>query len=572
MSSSAREQERVQELCAAAMRALAGQPALQLRGRRLFRNGVAARAPAAHLSSGHDDLASWRGTADGLALRELETDEALHISLAPPAPMARSLFDLLEQYRVEAVVPDEYEGVRSNLRHRHQAWADAFETERMLETEHGLLVYAVAQSCRSRLTGIPLDELVADRIEGVRMKLQPHIGAEMAALHSLRRDQRAYAAVAATIAARVAALLESQAAAQPRERAGRPDPRQRSIGLWLAQESSLESGFPVAGSAASRLLADGGASYQVFTRAYDRELDAASLVRPQLLRELRARLDEDIARAPVNVGRLARHLQAAFAHPADDGWSSAQEEGRIDGRMLSQLVASPTERRLFTQPRSAPAADCLVTFLLDCSGSMKEYAPRVAVIVDVLVRAMEHAGIATEVLGFTTGAWNGGRARRDWLRAGSPAHPGRLNEADHLVFKSADQSWRRQRRSIAALLKTDFYREGIDGEAVQWACRRMAARPERRRVLAVVSDGSPMDGATALANDAGYLDHHLQDVVASESTGDLRICGLGVGLDLSPYYEHCRVLDISRANALPMFLEICDLLSRRRSSARGRRT
>ena len=164
---------------------------------------------------------------------------------------------------------------------------------------------------------------------------------------------------------------------------------------------------------------------------------------------------------------------------------------------------------------------------------MKQHSEAVAMLVDVFVRALEQAGVASEVLGFTTGAWHGGRAARDWQRAGSPRHPGRLNEINHLVFKDADTPWRRARHDMAALLKADLYREGIDGEAVDWACDRLLAHNAERRLLVVVSDGCPMDGATALANDDYYLDHHLREVVARrEQQGAVEIFGLGVGLDL----------------------------------------
>jgi cobaltochelatase CobT len=383
-------------------------------------------------------------------------------------------------------------------------------------------------------------------------------------LRATRHDQAAYAAPAARIAERVGAILSAIEEMPGKDRDEQDDSRKRGLSLWLGEDRDAGDEHAVAGAGQSRLLEDGTSAYQVFTRAYDQEVDAAELVRPALLRELREQLDQSVARAGINVGRLARHLQGLFAVPTDDGWDSAQEEGRIDGRLLAQLVASPTERRLFRQVRREPVADCAVGFLLDCSGSMKQHAPRVSVLVDVFVRALEQAGIATEVLGFTTGAWNGGRARRDWSRAGSPAHPGRLNEVLHLVFKSGEQSWRRRRQALAALLKNDFYREGVDGEAVSWACGRLRARGERRRILVVVSDGSPMDGATALANDEHYLDHHLQDVVAAESArGDIAIRGLGVGLDLSPYYEKSRVLDLSDGAALRVFLEVAQLLSSR---------
>jgi cobaltochelatase CobT len=195
---------------------------------------------------------------------------------------------------------------------------------------------------------------------------------------------------------------------------------------------------------------------------------------------------------------------------------------------------------------------------------MKEHAESVAMLVDVLARALEQAGIASEILGFTTGAWNGGRAQRDWLRAGKSAHPGRLNERCHLVFKSADTPWRRARPAIAALLKGDLFREGFDGEAVDWACARLFARTEARKRLLVISDGSPMDSATNLANDAHYLDHHLNDVVARhEQAGRVEIAGIGVGLDLSPYYSRSHVLDLAVSSGNQIFREITALIAGR---------
>ena len=191
-----------------------------------------------------------------------------------------------------------------------------------------------------------------------------------------------------------------------------------------------------------------------------------------------------------------------LAEPTHDGWEGAQEEGRIDGARLAQLIISPAERRLFRADRIEPVAHTALSFLIDCSGSMKTHAEPVAMLVDVMARALEMAGATSEILGFTTGAWNGGRAMRDWKRAGQPRHPGRLNERCHLIFKDADTPWRRARPAIGALLKADLFREGVDGEAVDWACARLHDRPEPRKILVVISDGCPMDSATQLANDA----------------------------------------------------------------------
>jgi len=189
----------------------------------------------------------------------------------------------------------------------------------------------------------------------------------------------------------------------------------------------------------------------------------------------------------------------------------------------------------------------------------------VAVLVDVFCRALERAGAASEVLGFTTGAWHGGRAQKAWLRAGRPARPGRLNERLHVVFKAFETTWRRGRAGIAALLHGEHFREGLDGEALAWAATRLLARPARRRLLVVVSDGSPTDGATALANGPDYLERHLHEVAgAIERGGAIELHALGVGLDLGAWYASSHLLDLDARIGNAMFAEVLALLGRRR--------
>ena len=569
----ARQQQQVEELCAAAIRALSGVPDLHFRGRRLHRGQRALPpfAPHLHPSLEHDDFASFRGAADGLALRLSGSDAGLHRQLCPAEPVDRMVFDWLEQLRVESLVPDTMPGVARNLEHRHAEWAMAFHDAGLTESARGILLYTIAQVCRARVTAQPVLEAIAGIIEHTRAALAPALGEHLAGLRASRADQGAYAVHARAIARHVGTALRELDEEQG-EGAGEPDderdPDGRS-GLRLMFESGGDEGSALATAASGRsgVLDAAPEGYRVFTTAYDREVEAASLVRAALLTELRERLDRRVAGQGVHLPRLARELKALLAAPTRDGWDGAQESGRVDGRRLAQLVTSPTERRLFRVEREEPVADCLMSVLIDCSGSMKEHVESVAMLVDLLVRALELAGVASEVLGFTTGAWNGGRARRDWQRAGRPAHPGRLNEACHLVFKDADTPWRRARRGIAALLKADLFREGIDGEAVDWACRRMEGRAETRRLLLVVSDGCPMDTATNLANDAHYLDQHLREVVARrEQEGRVAIYGVGVGLDLSPYYSRSRALDLAASTGNGVFRELLEMIA-----GRGRR-
>lgn len=565
--------ERLQELCAATIRALAGDPLLHFRGTRLWRGARALPHFGPHLApalEAGDDGASFRGAADALALRLVHGDAALHRSLVPADATERWVFELLEQLRCEALATAGMPGLRSNLRHRFEQWSLAFHRSGLTESDRGLLLYALAQIARSRIGGEPVLEATEDLIEATRASIVPLIGGALAGLRRERRDQRAFAVHALAIARVVAQSLRADDAALRSGRDGedeedRVTPR---FSLHVDFDAEGDDGIAQVAGGDGGPLADSAAGYRIYTALYDCEFQAASRVRRALLDEYRERLDRRIAEQGLNASRLARELAARLALPQRDGWDDGQEEGWIDARRLAQLIASPAERRLFRAERITPRPDCAVAFLIDCSGSMREHVEAVAMLVDVVARALEAAGASCEVLGYTTAAWNGGRALRDWQRAGRPRHPGRLAERCHLVFKDADTPWRRARRDIAALLKSDLFREGLDGEAVAWGCERLRAGAAARRVLLVVSDGSPMDSATALANDAQFLDRHLREVVArEEAEGGVEVCGIGVGLDLSPYYRRSTALDLRGGLGNAALFEVARMLNRHRLGA-----
>lgn len=563
-----RHQQRIDDLCAASIRALSGQAGLHFRGRRLFRDDQALPPFAPHLSPkpALDDFSSFRGAADAMALRLRCADAQLHARLRPAEPMERMLFEMLEQFRVEALAPTDMPGMAHNLRHRFEAWSMAFYNSGLTETAKGMLLYTVAQITRSRVTAQPVVEATEDAIEATRMSIVRSLGHDLAGLRRQRFDQAAYAQHALSIARLVAGMLAAydlEQVAGADDSDTEPDDHPLDFNLWMDFDGEDgDEGFTTASSGTSRTLAESGGGYRVFSGAFDTETHADTLVRPPLLREHRERLDHLIERQGLSVARLARELNAVLATPVRDGWLHGQEEGHIDGRHLSQLITSPSERRLFRIEQHAPVCDSAVSFLIDCSGSMREHIEPVAILVDVMARALDQIGVITEVLGFTTNAWNGGRAQKAWRRAGRPPHPGRLNEVAHLVFKDSDTPWRRARPAMGALLKSDLFREGVDGEAVSWAAQRLVQRHDGRRLLLVVSDGSPTDGATALANDAHYLDHHLCQVVAGlQAQGEVEVYCIGVGLDLSPYYRHNRALDLSHSVTQAVLREIVALLA-----------
>jgi cobaltochelatase CobT len=562
---SQKQQQQVAELCGASIRALTGLRELRHRGRSLFLSGQRVYSGAPHSTPDplRDGFKDHRGVADGIAMRLLHSDTKLHQQLAPQPPLQRLIFDLLEQLRVETLVDSTHPGIRSNLYRRFRDWSLRFYHDGHAESDLGLLIYTIAQIAWSRLSGYPTLEQTDDLIEVTRGRIAGEIGAELASLRRDRENQASYAEHALTIA-----KIIDESLSMP-EQAGKAsttvDNEKALSRITLAldfSDDAEDSNIATIVTGSSKVLAEHKQVYQVYNRKFDREIRAASRIRDAELREFRGQLDAHIFHQGINVPRLARQISQLLATPRRDGWLFGEEEGLIDGRRLTQVIAAPRERRLFRKDQYRFKNDCMVSFLIDCSGSMKQSIEYVAMLVDIFARALDQAEIASEILGFTTGDWNGGRVYQQWLTQGRPDNPGRLNERSHLLFKTATDSWRKSRRNIAALLKTPYFREGFDGEAIEWACNRLLQRDAARRILFVISDGSPMDSATNLANDEFYLDNHLKNTVEKlDGHNSIEIYGIGVGLSLTPYYRHCLAIDLSESLSNTVFTQILQMVA-----------
>ncbi|UYM03331.1 cobaltochelatase CobT-related protein [Solicola gregarius] len=542
----------------ATVRAVSGLPSAELVGDSVRCGGVRVSIAAPHVRLSDDaDPISPRGAIDGIALHLQHSDADLHRRLRPSDPVAAWLFEILEQLRVESLADRSMPGIASNLRDRHVRWSLAVHDAGVTASSSGLLLYATVQVCRARLTGDRVVEQTEDLLEAPRAALSPHIGTAVAGLRGARTDQEEYAGIAATIGERVSAMLDEDIVGTPDD--GEPT----ALTLYLDGDDGSASQRV---SVHPRASVDGPtpAPYGVFTTAYDRTHDVVDLVRPAQLDRYRRRLDVQVVESGLNVRRLARDLHRLFREPREHGWSGGHEEGYVDGRRLSRLVTSQDRRDLFVRPGVDAEPQCRVGVLVDCSGSMKSHLDQVSLFVDVLGHALELADVRTDILGFTTSSWNGGRALRDWQRAGGPASPGRLNERCHLVLKAADVPWRKGRRGLAALLKPDVFREGVDGEAVDWASARMPA-DVGRRVLIVVSDGSPMDTATARANGPEYLDDHLRATIAEQERGGVEVIGVGIGTGLlSRYYSRSIRLDTNTGIGMHSYRDLLALIGTRR--------
>lgn len=558
-------QQQVEELCGATVRASANEPGFHFRARRPEINGRPSGIRAPHLQPDlqHDDLRSFRGAADGIALRLRYSDMALHRSLIPTTPTGELLFELMEQLRVETFAT--LKGTQANVQHRFRRWCAHFCASQLTETHVGLLVYTIAQVVWSRLSGQPVEESTEGLIEPQRMMLAPHIGTDLAGLRRHRQHQANYAAHALGIVQVIDELVQVlDSPDKQTENAKEIAKTINTFGLILYPDEGEDGHKP----GVSHADAHAGfmaqlAHYRIFSRQYDREVAADTLIQPQQRTSLRLQLDEQIRSQGVNTHRLARELSKVLTIPSHDGWQSGEESGQIDGRRLPRLITSPDDHRVFQQPKTRPVSHSTVTFLMDNSGSMKAHAPAIAMFLELFTKALEQTGTPTEVLGFSTRSWQGGKLYKEWMRQGKPENPGRLCELQHIVYKDADTAYRRARPAFATLLKPDIYKEGVDGEALLWAADRLLKRSAQRRILIVLSDGCPMETATHLTNDEQYLDNHLVQVAGMlQARADLELYALGFGLDLSRYYRNSLALDLPEPLENKVFMDVIRLLRR----------
>jgi cobaltochelatase CobT len=265
---------------------------------------------------------------------------------------------------------------------------------------------------------------------------------------------------------------------------------------------------------------------------------------------LRAFLDKQLQTLHGAVARLANRLQRRLLAQQNRGWDFDLEEGMIDAARLARIVVDPTHPLTFKQERETSFRDTVVTLLLDNSGSMRGRPIMVAACcADLLARTLERCGVKVEILGFTTRAWKGGHAREQWLNAGKPALPGRLNDLRHIVYKSADAPWRRSRRNLGLMMREGLLKENIDGEALAWAHQRLLGRPEQRRILMMISDGAPVDDSTLSVNSGSYLERHLRQVIEEiETRSPVELVAIGIGHDVTRYYR--RAVTVTDAEEL----------------------
>jgi cobaltochelatase CobT len=516
-----------------------------------------------------------RGLADGLALRLRHHDAALHAARAPAGREAREVFDALEQTRIEVVGARHLDGVAANLEARALAALDREALARAPDSTEALpLTAALSWLARTAMSGKAAPAELAGALAAWRETLGPRAMAALANLAATQDDQRAFARAARQLMAALdlaepdetAEEEDEKSAAEdeggeeqnaPEEQAG-ADTESATEALFGAAEEALEDAgesesVEGAEEEAGEVEGDerpGGVrppiqesqeaeAYRVFTRAFDEEVAAEDLCDPYELTRLRQQLDQQLSHLQGLVGKLANRLQRRLMAQQTRAWEFDLEEGLLDVGRLARVVANPSHPLSYKREKETEFRDTVVSLLIDNSGSMRGRPITVAAMCgDILARTLERCSVKVEILGFTTRAWKGGQSRERWVAAGKPANPGRLNDLRHIIYKSADTPWRRARKNLGLMLREGLLKENIDGEALLWAYRRLLARPERRRILMVISDGAPVDDSTLSVNPGNYLERHLRQVIREiERSGVVELTAIGIGHDVTRYYR-----------------------------------
>lgn len=516
----------------------------------------------ASLDELHDaNMPALRGRIDSAALFLRFHDAVRHAEQAPEKPGDQRLFNLLELLRCEATGARQLPGVGQNLIAAHHA--------RLAKSD---LLGAHLASL------VPLDEairmVVGDALVGrsdpsiatsgfwmwarwMHQRIQPQLDALVAGVD----DQSAYALAARHfIDALYAALHGRGEGPMRREISNRTGGGSEDGDLDQGQSQTAEDDRFEPGPEA--LAADEDAPsiwptlevspavtrppYRAYTTRHDQTARAEDLVPQQAMRLAQEALDSRRGSSKRSMSRLVAQLQRRLMARQTRSWTFDLEEGLVDASRLDRVIVNPGFADAYKQEEESQFRDTCVTLLIDNSGSMRGKTIELACMAaDLICAALENCAVSTEVLGFTTMGWKGGQSAQEWMRAGRPANPGRLNDLLHVIYKSADEPYRRARLNLYAMMSADILKENIDGEALVWAARRLMLRPEQRRILMVISDGAPVDQATIEANDEkDVLDRHLREVIGEiERSGQIELVAIGVRHDVDEYYRSARRID-----------------------------
>ncbi len=559
-----------------------------------------------------EDIHKIRGQSDSLALRKRYHDDSVHSRMVPQGSDAKSVFDAIEQARVESLGANRMQGVADNLYRQLDQHCKDMGFDRVYDKADAPISEVLGLLIREKLTGTPSPASAANMVDLWRKELETKGGDDFDALIEAATNQEDFAKATRQLLKDLdlfddADGTDTQDDSENDGEDGEQEPEAESSGAEgedeaqdasAAEEASAQegSGEDSSETEASESIEQDAASsgdeagkerkasypddfrnflegpaYKPFTTEFDEIVEANDLAEAEELSRLRQQLDQQLDSMHSLVSRLANRLQRKLQAQQNRTWSFDLEEGILDAARLSRVVADPLLPLSFKQEDDIEFRDTVVTLLIDNSGSMRGRPISIAAIsADILARTLERCAVKVEILGFTTRAWKGGQSREKWLEEGKSANPGRLNDLRHIIYKPADHPYRRSRQSLGLMLKEGLLKENIDGEGLLWAHNRLLGRPEQRRILMVISDGAPVDDSTLSVNPGNYLDKHLRDVISwIENRSPVELIAIGIGHDVTRYYQQAvTIIDAEQLGGV-MMEQLADLFDEKRPTRKS---
>ena len=311
--------------------------------------------------------------------------------------------------------------------------------------------------------------------------------------------------------------------------------------------------------------------YGIYTEEFDEIITASNICEDEELNRLRAYLDQQLKSYQTIISRLANRLQRKLLAKQNRSWDFDLEEGLLDTSRLTRIIMDPYHSLSFKKEKDTDFKDTVVSLLIDNSGSMRGRPITVAAMsADILARTLERCGVKVEILGFTTKAWKGGKSREHWMQNKKIPAPGRLNDLRHIIYKAADEPWRRSKKNLGLMMREGLLKENIDGEALLWAHKRLQVRYEARKILMVISDGAPVDDSTLSVNTGNYLEKHLRGVIEwIESKSAIQLLAVGIGHDVTRYYKRAVTIVDAEQLADVMTEQLVDLFEESEKKSRS---
>ncbi len=537
-----------------------------------------------------EQVAEARGFADSFALKLRHHNVDLHSKNAPPEATARACYDEFERIRYEALGANNFGGIKANLESATELRVASDPIARAQSRDDVPLQTALGLMLREKLTGEAVPESAQRGVAMVREFIEERVGDDFDSLLSSLDDQEAFQSLSLDMLQQLDLTQPADAPDDADNEDGDEEDGQDETDQDEGDQDQGESGQQSAEMAGEMSEGDSDGEgesemssesemqdgepgeegdegmmpvrpnrpqgelpmdldYHAYTEAYDEEIPADELCDAEELDRLRAYLDSQLTGLQGVVTRLANRLQRRLMAQQNRSWEFDQEDGVIDASRLARVVVSPGTSMAYKTEKDIEFKDTIVTLLIDNSGSMRGRPISIAAIsADILARTLERSGVKTEILGFTTRAWKGGQSREQWLADGKPQNPGRLNDLRHIIYKKADEPWRRARRNLGLMMREGLLKENIDGEALMWAHNRLIGRKEDRRILMVISDGAPVDDSTLSVNSAGYLEAHLRKVIEwIEKVSPVQLVAIGIGHNVTRYYRRAvTIMDVEQ--------------------------